>query len=36
LVRTEVRIDGEDFLVMKEADITGSVETTLAAAKKAA
>ena len=33
---TEVRIDGEDFLIMKEADIMGIVEKTEAAAGKAA
>ena len=32
---TEVKLDGEDLLIMKEADIMGIVETT-AAAKKAA
>jgi chaperonin GroES len=32
---TEVRIDGEDLLIMKEADIMGVVETS-ATAKKAA
>ena len=32
---TEVRIDGEDLLIMKESDIMGVVETT-EAAKKAA
>lgn len=32
---TEVRIDGEDLLIMKEADIMGIVEKTAAAAKKA-
>lgn len=32
---TEVKIDGEDLLIMKEADIMGIVEKT-AAAKKAA
>ncbi|TIP31927.1 MAG: co-chaperone GroES, partial [Mesorhizobium sp.] len=33
---TEVRIDGEDLLVMKEADIMGVVEKDGADAKKAA
>jgi chaperonin GroES len=33
---TEVRIDGEDLLIMKEADIMGIVEKTEAATKKAA
>jgi chaperonin GroES len=33
---TEVRIDGEDLLIMKEADIMGVVEKTGADAKKAA
>ncbi|QDC02775.1 co-chaperone GroES [Mesorhizobium sp. 8] len=33
---TEVRIDGEDLLIMKEADIMGIVEKTEAAAGKAA
>jgi chaperonin GroES len=33
---TEVRIDGEDLLIMKEADIMGIVEKTDAATKKAA
>ena len=28
---TEVRIDGEDFLIMKEADILGIVEKTVSA-----
>ena len=32
---TEVRIDGEDLLIMKEADIMGIVEKTTAADKKA-
>ncbi len=32
---TEVKIDGQDLLIMKEADIMGVVETT-AALKKAA
>ncbi|KPL51003.1 co-chaperone GroES [Prosthecomicrobium hirschii] len=32
---TEVKIDGQDLLIMKESDIMGIVETT-AAAKKAA
>jgi chaperonin GroES len=32
---TEVRIDGEDLLIMKEADIVGIVEKTLAAKKAA-
>jgi chaperonin GroES len=33
---TEVRIDGEDLLIMREADIMGIVEKTEAANKKAA
>jgi chaperonin GroES len=33
---TEVRIDGEDLLIMKEADIMGIVEKTETAEKKAA
>ena len=33
---TEVRIDGEDLLIMKESDIMGVVEGRPAAAKKAA
>ena len=33
---TEVRIDGEDLLIMKEADMMGIVEKTEAAAGKAA
>jgi chaperonin GroES len=33
---TEVRIDGEDLLILKEADIMGIVEKTKAASKKAA
>jgi chaperonin GroES len=33
---TEVKIDGEDLLIMKEADIMGIVEPTKATAKKAA
>ena len=33
---TEVKIDGEDLLIMKESDIMGIVEKTGAAAKKAA
>ena len=33
---TEVRIDGEDLLIMKESDILGIVEKTGTAAKKAA
>jgi chaperonin GroES len=32
---TEVKIDGQDLLIMKESDIMGVVETT-AALKKAA
>ena len=32
----EVKIDGEDLLIMKEADIMGIIEKTEAAAKKAA
>ena len=33
---TEVEIDGEDLLIMKEADIMGIVEKTDATSKKAA
>jgi chaperonin GroES len=33
---TEIKIDGEDLLIMKEADIMGIVEKTIAAAEKAA
>ena len=33
---TEVKLDGEDLLIMKEADIMGIVEKTEAATKKAA
>ena len=33
---TEVRIDGEDLLIMKEADVLGIVEKTGAATRKAA
>ena len=33
---TEVRIDNEDYLIMKEADILGIIEKTEAATKKAA
>jgi chaperonin GroES len=33
---TEVRMDGEDLLIMKEADILGIVEKTGADAKRAA
>ena len=33
---TEVKIDGEDLLIMKEADIMGVVVTTKATTKKAA
>jgi chaperonin GroES len=33
---TEVKIDGEDLLIMKEADLMGVVEKTQAAIKKAA
>ena len=33
---TEVKIDGEDLLIMKEADIMGIVEKTDASAKKVA
>jgi chaperonin GroES len=32
---TEVRIDGEDLLIMKEADILGIVEKTVSAKKAA-
>ena len=33
---TEVRIDGEDLLIMKESDIMGVIETSGAQARKAA
>ena len=33
---TEVRVDGEDLLIMKESDILGIVEGTSSAKKKAA
>ena len=33
---TEVKIDGDDLLIMKEADILGIVEKTEAATRKAA
>ncbi len=33
---TEVKIDGEDLLIMKESDIMGVIETTGAAKKKKA
>src|SRR4028119_409300 len=33
---TEVRIDGEDLLIMKESDIMGIVEGTAASKRKAA
>ena len=33
---TEVKIDGEDLLIMKESDIMGVVEATPSAKKKAA
>ena len=33
---TEVRVDGEDLLIMKESDILGIVEGTTASKKKAA
>ena len=33
---TEVRIDGEDLLIMKESDIMGVIEQTIATKKKAA
>ncbi len=32
---TEVKLDGEDLLIMKESDIMGIVETTAAHAKAA-
>ncbi|RWC49933.1 co-chaperone GroES [Mesorhizobium sp.] len=32
---TEVKIDGEDLLIMKEADIMGIIEKTMAAKKAA-
>ncbi len=33
---TEVKIDGEDMLIMKESDIMGVVETTSSSKRKAA
>ena len=33
---TEVRIDGEDLLIMKESDIMGVIETAGASSRKAA
>lgn len=33
---TEVKIDGEDLLIVKEADLMGVVETTRVATRKAA
>ena len=33
---TEVKIDGEDLLIMKESDVLGVLEGTVAARKKAA
>jgi chaperonin GroES len=33
---TEVKIDGEDFLIMKESDIMGVIEKTSSSKKKAA
>ena len=33
---TEVKIDGQDLLIMKESDIMGVIEETVAAKKKAA
>ena len=33
---TEVKIDGEDLLIMKESDVLGVLEGTVAAKKKAA
>ena len=33
---TEVKIDGQDLLIMKESDIMGVLEETVAAKKKAA
>jgi chaperonin GroES len=33
---TEVKIDGEDFLIMKESDVMGVIEGTSATKKKAA
>jgi chaperonin GroES len=33
---TEVRLDGEDYLIMKESDIMGVVETGSASSKKVA
>ncbi|WP_163269552.1 co-chaperone GroES [Chelativorans alearense] len=32
---TEIRVEGEDLLIMKEADIMGIIETTVAAEKAA-
>jgi chaperonin GroES len=33
---TEVKIDGEDLLIMKESDVTGVIESASATKKKAA
>jgi chaperonin GroES len=33
---TEVKIDGEDLLIMKESDVMGVIESTTASKKKAA
>jgi chaperonin GroES len=33
---TEVRVDGEDLLIMKESDILGIIEGTASAKKKVA
>ena len=33
---TEVKIDGQDLLIMKESDVMGVIEGTVAAKKKAA
>ena len=33
---TEVRIDGQDLLIMKESDIMGVIEQTTSSKKKAA
>src|SRR5262245_49336265 len=33
---TEIRLDGEDLLIMKESDVMGVIEATTSAKKKAA
>ena len=33
---TEIKLDGEDLLIMKESDVMGVMETTTASARKAA